>query len=237
VSDLSALAGRRLLITGASRGLGRAAAEAAAKAGAQLVLIGRTVGGLEEVDDLVRRETGASALLVPHDLRELDALDQLGAQLFERYGRLDGLILAHGTLGQLSPLGHIPPQRFAEVFAVNATACYRLIRSLDPLLRQSDAGRIALVTDRTMPARAYWGVYAASKLAAETLLLAYAEEQARGKVRGNLFAAPPMRTALRAKAYPGEDAESLPEPAAVVPSLLALMLPDESRNGALVTPG
>ncbi|MDH3919698.1 MAG: SDR family NAD(P)-dependent oxidoreductase, partial [Rhodospirillales bacterium] len=200
------LAGRIALVTGASRGLGAAVARRFAAEGARLVLVARTVGGLEEVDDALRRAGGEPATLVPLDLRDFDRIDQLGAQLYERFGRLDVLVGNAAVLGTLSPLGHVAPKTWSEVLEVNLTANWRLIRSLDPLLRQSEAGRAVFVTSGvTARAYPYWGPYAASKAALESLVRTYAAEAEKTALKVNLLDPGVLRTALRAQAFPGED--------------------------------
>src|SRR6201986_5646117 len=163
------LSGRIALVPGASRGIGRAAAIALAKAGAHVILVARTVGGLEETDDEIQK-LGGTATLVPMNLRDFDAIDRLGASIYERWGRLDAFLGNAGVLGQLTPLTHMDPKTFQEVVEVNVTANWRLIRSLDPLLRQSDAGRGRFFTrDAARKHIAYWGVYAMSKSALEIM--------------------------------------------------------------------
>ncbi|HEU0224366.1 MAG TPA: SDR family NAD(P)-dependent oxidoreductase [Steroidobacteraceae bacterium] len=222
------------MITGASRGLGKALAERFAAEGATLVLVARTSGALEEVDDRVRA-AGARATLVPLDLADGQAIDQLGGVLAQRFGRLDVLVGCAAELGPLSPLGHLKPQAFERVMAVNATANYRLIRSLDPLLRAAPAGRALFVTCAQARARKpYWGGYAASKAALETLVVAYAAETRRTALRVNLIDPGVMRTRLRASAYPGEDASKLPDPRAVTEALVALAETACDRHGCLI---
>ncbi len=207
------LAGRIALVTGASRGIGAAVAKRFAAEGAQLILLARTVGGLEETDDAVRAAGAPNALLVPLDLRQHDAIDQLGASLFERYGKLDVLVGNAGMLGGLSPLGHIKPKRWAEVMDLNLTANWRLIRSLDPLLRRSEAGRAIFVTSgAARGAHAYWGPYAVSKAALEALVRTYAAETRKTEVRANIVDPGIARTAMRREAFPGEDPDTLPAP-------------------------
>lgn len=226
---------RVVLVTGASRGLGRALAKALAAEGAHCVLTARTVGALEELDDEIVAAGGSKPTLAPMDLRQADKIDQLGAALYQRFGRLDGLAACAGTLGRLSPVGHLPPKVWDEVFAVNTTANYRLLRSLDPLLRRSPAGRALFVTDRrAAQATAYWALYAASKAALEVLVRSYAEEVTRFGVKANLPCPPPMATALRRQAFPGDDAASLASPDAVAAKLLPLLSPDCARSGELV---
>src|SRR5215468_9365904 len=229
------LAGRLALISGASRGLGAALAKRFAAEGAQLVLVARTVGGLEEVDDAVRAAGGA-ATLVPLDLADFDAIDRLGLSLYERFGRLDVLVGNAAFLGTLSPVGHITPRDWAAVVNLNLTANWRLIRSLDPLLRKSDAGRAIFVTDALARApKAYWGAYAATKAALETLVRVYADEVAGTKIRVNLLDPGRLRTALRARAYPGERPDSLPPPESATEPFVALAEPQCTRHGEIVS--
>lgn len=229
------LEGRIALITGASRGIGAAVAKAYAAEGAQLVLLARTVGGLEEVDDAIRAAGGLRPLLVPQDLRDFPALDRLGRALHERYGRLDVLIGNAGTLGRLSPIGHVPPKDWQEVIDVNLSANWRLVRSLDPLLRLSDAGRAIFVTSgvATTPF-AFWGPYAASKAGLEMLVKVYAAEIAKTKLRVNLLDPGQVRTAMRAKAFPGENPASLPTPETLASLFVELALPSCRINGQVV---
>ena len=212
-SNSGRLAGRVALITGASRGIGAAVARRFAAEGARLILAARTVGGLEETDDAIRQAGGERATLVPLDLGQGDQIDQLGAAIYERFGRLDVLVGNAGTAGTLSPVGHVSPKDWDEVMAVNVTANFRLIRSMDPLLRQSDSGRAIFVTSGlAQRAIAYWGPYAASKAALEMLVRIYAAEVEKTKVRVNLLNPGIARTASRAKAFPGEDPSTVPSP-------------------------
>ncbi|MFO1158344.1 MAG: SDR family NAD(P)-dependent oxidoreductase [Reyranellaceae bacterium] len=225
------LAGRIVLVTGASRGLGAATALAFAAEGAHCVLVARTVGGLEALDDKIK-EAGGSATLVPLDVTDGPGIDRLGAALYERFGRLDVLLGNAAILGTLSPVGHIEPQTFEQVIAVNLTANWRLIRSLDPLLRRSDAGRAIFVTSGiTRRAVPYWGAYAASKAALEMLVGIYAAEVAHTAVRVNLFNPGPMRTAMRSQAFPGEEPARQTPPEAHAESLIQLALPACTMNG------
>lgn len=229
------LSGRIALVTGASRGIGAAVARRLAAEGAHPVLVARTVGGLEEVDDSIRA-AGGSATLVAQDITEFDAIDRLGAAIYERFRRLDILVGNAGTLGVLSPVGHIDPKVWDEAFAVNVTANFRLIRSFDALLRQSDAGRaIFVTTGATRAPRAYWSAYGASKAALEYMVLAWAEEVARTPLRVNLLNPGPTRTAMRAAAMPGEDAQTLPHPDEIAPAFVALADPDCTRHGEIVS--
>ncbi|MCF1742093.1 SDR family NAD(P)-dependent oxidoreductase [Paradevosia shaoguanensis] len=222
-----------VLVTGASRGIGYAAALEAARRGAHVVAVARTVGGLEELDDEIQ-DLGGSTTLVPLDLKDGEAIDRLGAAIFERWGSLDGLIANAGMLGTLSPLPHIAPEEFDKVFATNVTANFRLIRSMDLLLRQSVAGRAVFVSSgaATNP-RAYWGSYAASKAALNALVKVYAEEMGNTPVKANVFYPGQVRTAMRAKAMPGEDPDTLPSPKTIAPALVDMVSPNYSENGKL----
>jgi NAD(P)-dependent dehydrogenase (short-subunit alcohol dehydrogenase family) len=231
MSDFEDLSGKVVLVTGASRGIGYHAAREAARRGAHVVALARTVGGLEELDDEIQA-AGGSTTIVPLDLRDFPAIDRLGAAVFERWGRLDGLIGNAGLLGTLSPLGHIAPDEFEKVFAVNVTANYRLIRSFDLPLRKAEAGRAVFVSSgAAQSARPYWSLYAATKAALEALVKSYASEMAASSVRANAFNPGPVRTAMRAKAMPGEDPETLPPPEAVAPRLVDMLSPSFAENG------
>ncbi len=222
------------LVTGASRGIGRAAAKALASAGAHVILVARTVGGLEEVDDEIREEGGA-ATLVPLDIRDFPALDRLGATIFERWGRLDAFLGNAGSLGVITPLSHLEPKAFQELIEVNVTANWRLIRSLDPLLRRSEAGRALFVTSGAARKHTpFWGGYAMAKAALESLALTYAAECASTNVKVNLLSPGPLRTAMRAKAMPGEDPDTLLKPDAVAPLIVELLSPSCDKNGEIV---
>jgi len=228
------LEGRVALVTGASRGIGRAAGVALAKAGAHVILVARTVGGLEEADDEIQK-AGSTATLVPLNLRDGDAIDRLGASIFERWGRLDGFFGNAGVLGQLTPLAHLEPKTFQEVMEVNVTANWRLIRSLDPLLRLSDAGRVLFVTSGAARKHtAFWGAYAVSKAALESMALTYAAECEPTNIKVNLINPGPMRTAMRKKAMPGEDPNTLPSPDEMAPKIVEMLSPSFAQNGAAV---
>ncbi|MYZ48426.1 SDR family NAD(P)-dependent oxidoreductase [Propylenella binzhouense] len=216
---------RVAVVTGASRGIGYFAAKALAEAGAHVVAVARTVGGLEELDDEIQA-AGGSSTLVPLDLRDYDGIDRLGAAIFERWGRLDVLVGNAGVLGQLSPLGHIPPKVWDEAMAINVTANWRLIRSFDPLLRQSDAGRaIFLTSGAARNCRAFWGTYSVTKAALEALARTYAAESRKTRIRVTLVNPGPMRTAMRGKAMPGEDPATLPHPSAIAPAIVRFAAP------------
>ena len=216
------LSGRIALVTGASRGIGAAVARRFAAEGAHVVAVARTVGGLEELDDAIKA-SGGTATLVPLDLTDFDAIDRMGQALYERFGRLDVLVGNAALLGTLSPVGHIEPKVFERVLAVNVTANWRLIRSFDPLLRRSTAGRAIFVTSgvtrRTIP---YWGAYAATKAAMETLVRIYAAEVAHTAVKVNLINPGPTRTRMRADAFPGENPDTLPPPDTIAAAFVPL---------------
>lgn len=227
------LEGRVALVTGASRGIGYAAALAYAREGAHVIAAARTVGGLEELDDEIR-SSGGQATLVPLDLRDMEAIDRLGAAIFERWERLDIALLNAGILGVLSPLGHIEPDVFEDVLRINVLANWRLLRSLDPLLKRSDAGRvIALSSAAAHKCRPFWGAYSVSKAGVEALIRTYAAEHLNGTIRAMLVNPGAMRTAMRAKAMPGEDPQTLPEPAALAPHLVEMALPAFDKTGLL----
>lgn len=229
------LTGRIALVTGASRGIGAAVAERFAAEGALLVLVARTVGGLEEVDDAVRTAGGRAATLVPFDLRDFDKIDQLGASLYERFGRLDVLVGNAAVLGSLSPVGHVPPAVWAEVMDVNVTANWRLIRSLDPLLRRSEAGRAIFVTSGVASGLfPYWSPYATSKAALEMLVRIYAAEVTKTDLRVNLLDPGVVRTRMRAQAFPGEDPARLPAPDSVAGLFVDLAAADCRRHGEVL---
>ena len=224
---------RVALVTGASRGIGRAAALGLAEAGAHVVAVARTVGGLEELDDEIRAAGGA-ATLVPLDLIDYAGIDRLGAAIHERWGKLDVLFGNAGLLGAITPLSHLEPKIWDDVMAVNVTANWRLIRSLDPLIRQSEAGRALFVTSGiTKVYLPYWGAYSVSKAALEALVRTYAAELAHTKATANLFNPGPLRTRMRAQAAPGEDPNSLRPPEAAVPDILRMLAPEHAANGVL----
>jgi len=231
---------RIALITGASRGVGAAVAKAYAAEGAHVILIARTTGALEEVDDQIKAQgetsgAGGSATLVPMDLCDFAAIDDLGRQVFERWGKLDILVGNAAILGDLSPVGHIRPEVWQRAYDLNVTANYRLIRSLDPLLRQSDAGRAIFVTSgvaHTLPP--YWALYASTKAALDAIAQIYARETGKTNVRVNLVNPGPTRTALRAGAFPGEDPDQLPPPEHVAETLIRLAEPGFTETGLWV---
>ncbi len=227
------LANRIAVVTGASRGLGRAAAVALASEGAHVIALARTEGGLEELDDEIK-SLGGEATLVPVDLQDFPAIDRLGAAIFERWKKLDILVGNAGLLGKLTPLAHLEPKVWDEVMAVNVTANYRLIRSLDPLLRASDAGRAVFVTSGlAQKCWPYWGPYAISKAALEAMVKTYAGEVATTQLRVNCFSPGATRTKMRATAMPGEDPETLPSAEQVAAQIVPMCLADFTDNGAV----
>jgi len=227
------LENKTVLVTGASKGIGRAAAIALGAAGAHVVCVARTVGALEEVDDEIRK-AGGSATLVPFSLKDVAGIDRLGAAIFERWGRLDGLLANAGVLGVLTPVTHLEPKVFAQLMDINVTANWRLIRSMDLLLRQSEAGRVLFVTSGAARKHTpFWGGYAMTKAALESLALTYAAECEGTNVRVNLFNPGATRTAMRRKAMPGEDPATLKTPEDVARRLVELLSPANMANGAL----
>jgi NAD(P)-dependent dehydrogenase (short-subunit alcohol dehydrogenase family) len=227
MSSDASLKGRVALVTGASRGIGRAAALALAGAGAHVVAVARTSGALEELDDEIRAVGGERATLVPMDLADGDGLDQLGLALHQRHARLDIMVHAAAILGGLWPVSHVDPHNWDRLVRVNLTSVYRLIRSMEPLLKQSSAGRaIFLTSGRAVRPRAFWGGYAATKAGMDALVRCWADEIEHTNVRAVLLDPAAMRTRMRAEAYPGEDPLTLPEPAEIGPLIVELAQPD-----------
>ncbi len=228
------LEGRVALVTGASRGLGAAVAKRYAAEGAHVVLLARNTKNLERIDDAIR-ETGASATLVPLDLRKFDQIDQMAASLHQRFGKLDILAGCAGVLGHLAPTGHFEPALAQEIAEVNFTANWRLIRALDPLLRLSEAGRAVFATcEAARSALPFWGAYAASKAALEAMVKVYASEMAQSTVRANLVDPGPMRTELRFAAFPFEDRDKIKLPDDATEPFVALAEASSTQNGALI---
>jgi NAD(P)-dependent dehydrogenase (short-subunit alcohol dehydrogenase family) len=227
------LEGRIALVTGASRGIGRATALALAREGAHIVAVARTVGGLEEVDDEVKK-LGSAATLVPLDMRDYDGFYRLAAAINERYQRLDVLIGNAAIGGQRSPLDHIEPKAWDDAFAINVTANFHLIRSMAPLVRGAKAGRAVFITSGAATnARAYGGPYSASKAALDALARTYAAETSSTPIRVNLFNPGPTRTRMRAAVMPGEDPMTLPTPEDVAEKIVELCLPGVTETGKL----
>lgn len=230
------LAGRIAVITGASRGLGAAVAKRFAAEGAHLVLVARTTGALESVDDAVRAAGGQPATLVPADLSKHEALEVLGASLYERFGRIDILVGNAAMLGSLSPIAHSEVKPWRQTLELNLVTNYRLIRAMDPLLRQSDAGRAIFVTDHAAASgtKAFWNAYAVSKAGLEALVKLYAAENAKSAIRANLIDPGPLATALRAKAFPGENRAALPTPDSVTDLFVDLAEPGWTGTGEIL---
>src|SRR5499427_4040503 len=227
------LAQKIALVTGASRGIGRATALALAHAGAHIVAVARTVGALEEIDDAARA-SGTAATLVPLDMRDYAGIYRLAAALNERYQRLDVMVGNAGVVGQRSPLDHVEPQNWDEVIAVNVTANWHLIRAMDALLKRSAAGRAVFITSGAAShARAYSGAYPVSKAALNALARVYASETESTVVRVNLFNPGPTRTRMRAIVMPGEDPMTLPPPEEVADKILELCMPGFSETGQI----
>lgn len=228
------LNGRVALITGASRGIGRAISIAFAREGAHVIAVARNRGALEELDDEVQ-EIGGAITLLRLDITNGDKVDALGPTILERFGKLDIFIGNAGLLGPLSPLPHVSERDWQQVMDINLTANWRLLRTLDPLLRKSDAGRVVLVTSGAAhKCRAYWGPYSVSKAALEALGKTYAAELENTPVRVNMLNPGPVATAMRAKAMPGEDQATLPQPEDLAEAFIGLASPDFNETGKIV---
>jgi NAD(P)-dependent dehydrogenase (short-subunit alcohol dehydrogenase family) len=226
-SSAQSLSGKIALVTGASRGIGQASALALAKAGAHVVAVARTEGGLTELDDEIRAATGQPATLVPLDIADGDALDQLGLALHQRFGRLDILVHAAATLGPMTPVSHIEPKHWDRVVAVNLTATYRLIRTTEPLLRASDAARaIFLTSGRVARPKAFWGPYGVTKAGMEHMVRTWADELEQTRIRAVLLDPNTMRTKMRAEAMPGEDPATVTDPSEIGPLIVELAQAD-----------
>jgi NAD(P)-dependent dehydrogenase (short-subunit alcohol dehydrogenase family) len=227
------LEGRIALVTGASRGIGYFTALELAKAGAHVIACARTVGGLEELDDAIKA-VGGSATLVPFDLADLEAIDRLGGSIFERWGKLDILVANAGVLGVISPIGHIEAKVFEKVMNINVNATWRLIRSVDPLLTRSDAGRAVIMSSGAAhKCRPFWSAYSASKAAVEALARTWAGETQTTSLRITSVDPGATRTAMRAQAVPGEDPATLPHPSEVAKAILPLLGPGVTETGKL----
>jgi len=233
MTDKLDLSGRTALVTGASRGIGYFIAKELAAAGAHVIAVARTVGGLEELDDEIKA-AGGEATLVPLDLKDMAGIDRIGGALHERWGKLDIMVANAGILGVLSPIGHVEAKTFEKVMEINVTATWRLIRSLDPLLRASDAGRaIIMSSGAAHSAKAFWGPYAASKAAVEALARSWADETKNMPLRVNSVNPGATRTAMRAQAMPGEDPETLPHPSEVAAKIVHLASPELTETGKI----
>ncbi len=234
MSDAKRLEGRVALITGASHGIGRAVAKRFAAEGATVIALGRNVGALEELDDEIRAD-GGKLVLLPMDLTMYEKIDAMGASIYERFGKLDIVVGNAGLLGELAPVGHIDTQVFEKTYATNVTANFRLIRSVDKLLRLSDAGRAIFVTSNaSSKGRAFWGLYASTKAALESLVLSYAQEVEETPQRVNLVNPGRIRTKMRAEAYPGEDPETLPAAESITDVFVDLAATDCTKHAEVV---
>lgn len=235
-NDAGRLQGRIALVTGASRGIGRAVAKRFAQEGATVIAVARTKPDLLSLDDEIKELTGGNAVLVDEDLTDFDTIDRIGAALFERYKKLDVLVGVAGMLGQLSPTTHVPPNIWEQVMALNATAHWRTLRAVDALLRQSEAGRAIFVTcsQGSLPAP-FWSAYGASKAALEYMTQSYAQEMQESSVRANLIDPGPVRTKLRMKAFPGEDETRLKTPDQVTDAFVDLAEAAYDKTGQRVT--
>lgn len=228
------LKGRLALVTGASRGIGRAVALALAEAGCHVIVTARSLPGLESLDDEIQA-LGGTATLLQLDLKKGDKIDQLGPTIYQRWQKLDILVGNAGILGPLSPLAHVTEDGWTQTLEVNLTANWRLIRSLDPLLQRSDAGRAVFVTSGAASGKyAYWGPYATAKAGLETMVKTWSHEIATTNVRANLINPGATRTTMRAKAFPGEDPATLPAPGELVPLFMELVSPACQRNGEVI---
>ena len=228
---MTTLSGQTILVTGASRGIGAAIAEAAAAAGAHVILTARTAKALEEVEERIH-QAGGTATIAPLDLTDGDSIGRLAAAVGQRWERLDGLVLNAATLGTLSAVPAIDPKEFAKVLTLNVGAQAALIAAFDPLLRAATPGRVIAITSSVGASpRAYWGAYGASKAALDTLVAAYGEENRNiGKVAVAIVDPGATRTQMRARAFPGEDPQSVKDPA-VVGARVTQLLADGFETG------
>ena len=235
MSDTTAdLSGKLILVTGATRGIGRAVAIAAAGAGAELIITGRTIGALEEVDDEIKSR-GGHATIVELDMKDTPAIPRLASAIAERWGRLDGFVANAAILTALTPVGHVTPDDWDSNIAVNLTGQWHMIRAFDPLLRAAPAGRAILVTSGAAAgSRPFWGPYAATKAALEALGRSWAGESEQTNLRINMMNPGGTATSMRAAAFPGEDPASLPRPEDIAPAFLSLLAEDCPYHGEVV---
>ena len=228
------LSGRLVLVTGATRGIGRAVAIGAAAAGAELIITGRTTGALEEVDDAIR-QTGGTATIVEMDMKDYPAMPRLAAVIHDRWGRLDGYVANAAILAPLTPITHLTPENWDESVAVNLTGQWHMIRALDPLLRAAPSGRAILVSSgASTGSRPFWGPYAATKAALEAVGRSWAGESEQTNLRINMMNPGSTATEMRASAFPGEDPATLPAPEDIVPAFLELLSEECSYHGEMV---
>lgn len=228
---MGSLEGRVIVVTGASRGIGYFAALEMAREGAHVIAIARTVGGLEELDDEIK-ELGGSATLVPMDITDYEAIDRLGGQISQRWGKLDGFFANAAILGDPTPIGHVSPKAFEKLMAINVTSNWRFIRTFDTLFKEADNARLLLMTSGvTRSFKPFFAPYTMSKIALEALGRTYANECANSNIRINLYDPNTVRTAMRAKAAPGEDPQTIPHPSELAPSIVSLFNDDVLENG------
>ena len=228
------LSGKLVLVTGATRGIGRAVAVAAAKAGAELVITGRTVGALEEADDEIRA-VGGHATMVELDMKDTPAIPRLAAAIAERWGQLDGFVANAATLAALTPITHLTPEAWDDSVAVNLTGQWHMIRAFDPLLRAAPAGRAVLVTSgAAVGSRPFWGPYAATKAGLEAIGRSWAGESEQTNLRINMLNPGGTATKMRASAFPGENPDTLPAPEDIAPAFLTLLAEECHLHGELV---
>ena len=228
------LSGRHALVTGASRGIGRSAALSLAKAGAHVIAMARTTGALEELHDDIK-SLGGTATLIPVDLTNGEAIEQLAPALDQRFGKLDIFVANAGALNDLTPITDVDAKIWNGLLAINLTANWHLTKVLDPLLRQSDAGRVVYVsTGTTESFKPFWGAYTVSKAGLEALAKTYANEIENSTINANILNPGATRTSMRAKAMPGEDPETLPHPDEVADLIVEMCTPEYAKNGARI---
>ena len=220
-------AGKLALVTGASRGIGAATAEALAKAGAHVILVARTASALEDVEDRIH-EAGGSATIAPLDLTDGDSIGKLAVAVAERWGKLEVIVLNAAMLGSLTPVQDIDPKEYSRILSLNVLANQALIAAFDPLLRKAErADVVALTSSVGGEPRAFWGAYGSSKAALETLLGAYADETAHtGRIRVHIVDPGATRTRMRALAFPGEEPDSVKPPEVVAEAIVERLLVD-----------
>lgn len=227
MTDSKPFAGKLALVTGASRGIGAATAEALAAAGAHVILVARTGAALEAVEERIHG-AGGSATIAPLDLTEGTSIGKLAGAVAERWGKLEVLVLNAATLGTLTPVQDIDPKEFARLVSLNLLSNQALIAAFDPLLRKAERADVVGVTSSVgAEPRAFWGAYGSSKAALDTLLGSYADETGHtGRIRIHIVDPGATRTQMRARAFPGEEPESLKPPEAVADAIVARLQAD-----------
>lgn len=225
MSEIKPFAGKLALVTGASRGIGAATAEALAATGAHVILVARTASALEQVEDRIH-EAGGSATIAPLDLTNGESIGKLAVAVAERWGKLEILVLNAAMLGSLTPVQDIDPKEYSRILSLNVLANQALVAAFDPLLRKaSQADVVALTSSVGAEPRAFWGAYGSSKAALETLLGAYADETAHtGRIRVHIVDPGATRTRMRALAFPGEEPESVKPPETVADAIVERLL-------------